>query len=141
MIRKHRDQDLDQIIKVWLESSRLAHPFLNSDFVEKVKSDMVHIYIPNSETWVYEVDNLILGFISMQDNEIGGLFVQPSHLSKGIGTKLVNFIRKEHSILEVEVFEKNIIGRTFYRKYGFERVKKYIHKESANAVLRLRLKC
>lgn len=79
MIRKHKPKDLEAIIDVWYQSSALAHPFLNSDFVEKVKSDMTDIYVPNSETWVYEIDNNIVGFISMLENEIGGLFVLPSY--------------------------------------------------------------
>ena len=141
MIRKHKEQDLKHIINVWYQSSKLAHPFLSSNFVEKVKSDMTNIYIPNSETWVYEIDNSIVGFISMLDNEIGGLFVLPNNHSKGIGTKLVDFIKKMHSDLEVEVFEKNSIGRAFYDKYGFEKIKKFYHKESGNEVLRLKFRC
>ncbi len=141
MIRKHKEQDLEQIINVWYQSSKFAHPFLSFSFFEKVKSDMTNIYIPNSETWVYEIDNTIVGFISMLDNEIGGLFVLPNNHSKGIGTKLVDFIKKEHLDLEVEVFEKNLIGRAFYDKYGFQRIKKYNHKESGNKVLRLKLRC
>ncbi len=141
MIRKHKGEDLEQIINVWYQSSTLAHPFLNSTFVEKVKPDMANIYIPNSETWVYEIDNSIVGFISMMDNEIGGLFVLPNNHSKGIGTKLVDFIKKEHSGLEVEVFEKNRIGRAFYDKYGFEKIKKYNHEESGYEVLRLKFIC
>lgn len=138
MIRNHKEQDLEQIINVWYKSSTLAHPFLKSSFVEKVKLDMTNIYIPNSETWVYEIDNSIVGFISMLDNEIAGLFVLPNNHSNGIGTKLVGFIKKKHSNLEVEVFEKNYIGRAFYYKYGFERIKKYKHEESGNEVLRLK---
>ena len=141
MIRKHNENDLEQIINIWYQSSTLAHPFLNSSFVEKVKSDMTNIYIPNSNTWVYEIDNTIVGFISMINNEIGGLFVLPNNHSKGIGTKLVDFIKKEHTVLEVEVFEKNLIGRAFYDKYGFERIKKYYHKESGSEVLRLKFRC
>ena len=141
MIRKHKEKDLEQIINIWYKSSTLAHPFLSSSFVEKVKSDMTNIYIPNSETWVYEIDNSIVGFISMLDNEIGGLFVLPNNQSKGIGTKLVDFIKKVHSELEVEVFEKNFIGRAFYDKYGFEKIKKFYHKESENEVLRLKFRC
>jgi putative acetyltransferase len=141
MIRKHKEQDLDQIINIWEKSSALAHPFLSSAFVEKVKSDMTNIYIPNSETWVYEIENSIVGFISMIENEIGGLFVLPNNHSKGIGSKLVDFIKKEHSELEVEVFDKNHIGRAFYDKYGFGKIQEYYHKESGNNVLRLKLKC
>ncbi len=94
MIRKHKEQDLNQIINIWYQSSTLAHPFLSSAFVEKVKSDMTNMYIPDSETWVYEIDNLIVGFISMMGDEIGGLFVLPDNQSKGIGRELIGFIKK-----------------------------------------------
>lgn len=139
MIRKHKEQDLDQIIDVWHQSSTLAHPFLDSAFVEKVRSDMTNLYIPGSDTWVYEVNDSIVGFISMIGHEIGGLFVLPDNHSKGIGTALVDFIKEKHSTLEVEVFEKNHIGRAFYDKYGFKQMKNYYHKESENEVLRLKL--
>lgn len=140
MIRRHKEEDPEQIINVWTKSSAVAHPFLSSEFVHKVKHDMTNIYIPNSETWVYNIDNSIVGFISMVENEIGGLFVLPTYHSKGIGTQLVNFITKEHSEIEVEVFERNHIGRAFYNKYGFEKIKEYYHKESENVVLRLKLR-
>ena len=141
MIRKHKEEDLEQIINVWEKSSAVAHSFLNHQFVEKVKSDMTNIYIPGSATWVYEVDHTIVGFISMIDHEIGGLFVLPYHHSKGIGTQLVDFIKKDHSHLEVEVFEQNTIGKAFYAKYGFKEIKKYHHLESGHDVLRLRVRC
>ena len=140
MIRKHKPQDLEQIMDIWHRSSTLAHPFLNSKFVEKVEKDMRHLYIPDSETWVFEKDTAIIGFISMIENEIGGLFVLPENHTKGIGTQLVDFVKKEHKDLEVEVFEKNAIGRAFYDKYGFEIIKKYTHEESGNIVLRLKRK-
>jgi putative acetyltransferase len=138
MIRKHTQNDLEQIMKVWYTSSTLAHPFLNSEFVEKVKSDMRKLYIPDSETWVYEIDSTIVGFISMVDNEIAGLFVLEAYHSRGIGTKLVNFITESHDKLEVEVFEKNRIGRSFYDKYGFIQFKEFNHEESGEVVLRLK---
>ncbi len=140
MIRKHKEKDLEDIINIWCQASTLAHPFLDSTYVKKVEKDMRNIYIPNSETWVYEKNNSVIGFISMIENEIGGLFVLPNNHSKGIGTKLVDFISKVHKELEVEVFEKNIIGRTFYDKYGFKQMKKYPHTESNNEVLRLKFK-
>jgi len=130
---------MDQIIEVWFDASSLAHPFLEEDFVAKVKKDMREIYIPNNKTWVYEQDGKIIGFISMMGNEIGGLFVQPSNHSKGIGTLLVDFVKPMYDVLEVEVFEKNSIGRAFYDKYGFKQIKNYYHEESACHMLRLSL--
>ncbi|NUO01230.1 MAG: GNAT family N-acetyltransferase [Saprospiraceae bacterium] len=138
MIRKRAEKDNDEILNVWYEASSLAHPFLKDDFVEKAKKDLRDIYIPNTETWVYEENNAVIGFISMIGNEIGGLFVMPSNHFKGIGTQLVNFVKELHGELDVEVFEKNAIGRAFYEKYGFVQLKKYYHAESNNNVLKLR---
>lgn len=138
MIRKYQTKDLERVIDIWYASSTIAHPFLDTTFVEKVKSDMRSIYMPNADSWVYEEDNNIMGFISMLDNEIGGLFVSPDKQSKGIGSSLVDFISQTHPELEVEVFEKNSIGRAFYKKYGFTEIKRYFHEESGQVVLRLR---
>lgn len=137
MIRKHTEKDLESIMKIWQDSSTLAHPFLKSAFVQKVASDMRNMYIPGSDTWVYERDGLIIGFISMIDNEIGGLFVLPVHHSQGLGSQLLNFVKEFNDQLEVEVFEKNEIGRSFYKKSGFSILKQYIHEESGEKVLRL----
>jgi putative acetyltransferase len=139
MIRKHTPKDLNAILDIWYQASTLAHPFLDDAFVEQVKTAMRDMYVPGSETWVYEDNNKIVGFISMMDNEIGGLFVLPNHHSKGIGTQLVNFIKPLHNSLEVEVFDKNTIGRAFYDKYGFTKINSYFHTESNQDVLRLKL--
>jgi len=141
VIRKHVEKDLEEILNIWQQASTLAHPFLNSSFVKKVEMDMRNLYIPNSETWVYEEEKILKGFISMIDNEIGGLFVLPSYQSGGIGRKLVKFICEFHKELEVEVFEDNLIGKSFYEKYGFELLKKFTHAESGAEVLRLKLSC
>ena len=137
-IRQYKKNDENRIIDIWFQSNALAHPFLSPDFVSKVKKDMSEIYLPNAKTWVCEEKGTIVGFISMIENEIGGLFVIPNYHSKGIGTQLVNFVSIYHEDLEVEVFEKNNIGRKFYTKYGFTFMKEYFHEESKNTILRLK---
>ena len=138
MIRKHQESDLQDILNIWYQASTLAHPFLDDAFVEKVKKDMRELYIPGSETWVYEENGVIIGFIGMMENEIGGLFVLPNHHSKGVGRQLVDFISELHEELEVEVFKENKIGRAFYDKYGFIKIKEFLHEESKHEVLRMK---
>ena len=140
MIRKYKATDLTNVIDIWYKSSTIAHSFLENDFVEKVKKDMQEIYIPKAETWVYEENGTIIGFISMLGNEVAGLFVDTNKQTKGIGTQLVDFVIKLHNELEVEVFEKNKIGRSFYDKYGFKFIKKYFDKASNQEILRLKFK-
>lgn len=95
-------------------------------------------YIPNSETWVYEKEGVIMGFISMMGNEVGGLFVKPKFHSKGVGTALVNFIVESQKELEVEVFEKNSRGRAFYHKYGFTLMEETMHEETKNELFQMK---
>ena len=140
MIRKHIETDLEVILDIWYQASALAHPFLDNAFVEMVKKDMRELYIPGSETWVYEEEGKVIGFISMMENEIGGLFVLPDHQAKGVGTQLVKFISEFHQALEVEVFTKNKIGRAFYDKYGFTKIKEFLHEESQHEVIRMEYK-
>ena len=139
MIRKHTPNDLEPILDIWYQASTLAHPFLEDSFVEQVKTAMRDMYVPGSETWVFEENKQIFGFISMMENEIGGLFVLPEQHGKGIGTQLLNYIKPNYKNLEVEVFEKNNIGRGFYNKCGFKQIHNYFHEPSSQNVLRLKL--
>jgi len=136
-LRKFRNSDLDSILSVWENASKLAHSFLSEDFFEKERYNIPNIYIPNADTMVAEIKGHIIGFISMIGNEIGGLFVDPEFHGLGIGTALVNFVLETHDKLVVEVFEDNIIGRGFYTKFGFKFIDKKFHSESDKTMLRL----
>ncbi len=138
MIRKYDEKEIPTLMDIWEKASTIAHPFLNSEFTQLVKKAMKETYLPNSETWVYVESNEVIGFISMMENEIGGLFVTPKHHSKGIGTSLVNHVNQLHEELEVEVFEQNKIGKPFYEKYGFTTMKSYIHEGSKEKVIRMK---
>ncbi len=138
MIRKYKDSDIDAILEVWYQASRMAHPFLDADFMGMEKRKIRDVYIPNTTTWVYEKDDVILGFISMMGNEVGAIFVRPDMHGKGIGRKLMDYVATFFDVMEVEVFERNRVGRAFYDKYGFKLVETYIHKETSNKLLRLK---
>ena len=138
MIRKYKEDEIPILVEIWEEASAKAHPFLDSEFTEMVKNAMNNVYLPNSDTWVYEESGKIIGFISMLKNEIGGLFIYPDYHKKGIGTKLLTHIHQFHDELEVEVFENNQIGKPFYDKNGFEVFKDYIMEGTDQKVLRMR---
>lgn len=138
MIRKYKEEEIPKLIEIWEKAASQAHPFLSDEFNKMVKKAMTEMYLPNSDTWVYVDAHKIIGFVSMNGNEIGGLFISPEKQSKGIGTSLVNHVKLFHEELEVEVFQNNKIGRPFYEKYGFVVIKEYIHDATNEKVLRMK---
>lgn len=139
MIRKYLPEDCKHVISVWAEASEIAHPFLDKEFLESEREQIRTTHLPNAETWIWEVDDVVLGFISLIGNEVGAVFVRPSAHRSGVGRALMDHARALHGELEVEVFAQNSIGRAFYEKYGFEFMRKEIHEATGLSVLRLRL--
>ena len=92
-----------------------------------------------SETWVYEQSKKVIGFISLRNNEVGGLFVDATFQRQGIGRSLLDHIKQSRNYLELEVFEDNQIGQNFYRNYGFKEVDNYSCEETGFMQIRLRL--
>ncbi|MNL87897.1 putative acetyltransferase [compost metagenome] len=69
---------------------------------------MKNLYLPASKTFVYQNDTAILGFISMVDNYIAAIFVNPESQGQGIGKQLIEYIKKQHTLITLGVYSKNI---------------------------------
>ena len=139
MIRPYTLADLGQVVDVWHEASKQAHPFLDEAFLSREQGEIAERWLPLAETLVYELNEQVVGFVALIDNEVGGLFVAPDHQSKGIGRALLNRARVTRPFLELDVFEANAVGRRFYDTYGFEVVGRSIHEATGQPQLRLRL--
>ena len=137
MIRPYHPNDTDAIIDVWFKASLIAHPFLADSFLEKEQENIRNIYLPNTDTWVYEKENQVVGFLSLMDNEVGAIFVNPAYHQQGIGKVLMDKAASLHTSLEVEVFKANSIGRAFYERYGFQFMKEHRHEATGHLLLRL----
>ena len=134
-IRPYRNEDEDELIERWFRSTVEGQSFLSQEFWESVKPLIREVYMPMAETWVAEGDGKILGFISLLDNVIGGLFVDTDQQGKGIGTALIKHAEKiRPQPLSVEVFEKNEKARSFYEKCGFSFGEKKLQDESGEVV-------
>ena len=139
MIRKYEDKDLEELLDVWYSASQVAHPFLNEDFFEQERKNIAKLHIPTADTWVYEIDNAVVGFISLIGNEVGAIFVIADLHGKGIGRALMEHAKSIRAYLELDVFEDNKIGRNFYEKCGFLKVSEHLHEETGFMQLRLKL--
>jgi putative acetyltransferase len=137
-IRQYRDPDLEAVLSSWESATRLAHPFMTDEFLAQERKNTAEIYLPNTDTWVIEIDGEVTGFIALMGNEVGALFLQPEHHGKGAGKALIDKAKALHTSLEVEVFSENSIGRSFYSKNGFELLEKKFHEPTGQNVLRLK---
>lgn len=56
MIRHFNSRDMDKVLDIWLRASVKAHNFVDGKFWEARLEDIRDMYIPDSETFVYDVD-------------------------------------------------------------------------------------
>ncbi len=127
MIRKYEEKDIEAVLDAWYEASLIAHSFMDAAFFEQERENVRTIYMPRANTWVYEKDEKVVGFISMVRNEVGGIFVHPEVQGQGIGTALMDKARENHKT------------RRFYERYGFVGVKEFIDEDLGQMQVRMRL--
>lgn len=120
MIKPLENEKIKDVMVIWLKTNIAAHSFIP----EKYWLENYHIvekeYLPNSETFVYEEDNIIKGFISIINNLfIGALFLAEDYQGRGIGKKLIDYCKSLYSRLELCVYVENINAIKFYNHCGF----------------------
>lgn len=139
-VRQAVPGDRPSLLRIWLEASRIGHPFLGEEILQQQLPKLRDIYLPGADNWVAEEEQ-ILGFIGLAGNHIGGLFVAPEAHRRGVGRRLVSHALLRLGELSVEVYELNEGATAFYRSCGFEPVgRKEVDDEGRPlALLRLRL--
>lgn len=118
-IRAYSVADRERLAEIWLEASRVGHPFLSEADLLGQQAKVRDIYLPQAENWVAELDGEPAGFIGLIDDFIGGLFVDPAAHGHGLGTALVLYAARLKGDLEVEVYAANDTAVGFYRGLGF----------------------
>ena len=137
-VRHYVDSDLDTVLSSWEAATRLAHPFMTDEFIAQERKNVAEIYLPNTDTWVIELNGVVEGFIALMGNEVGAIFLQPKCHGKGAGKALMDKAQEIHGDLEVEVFKENSIGRNFYSRYGFSFLEEKLHEPTGQKLLRLK---
>ncbi|BAK70447.1 N-acetyltransferase [Aliarcobacter butzleri] len=118
MIRKLDKNDINQLLQIWLEVNIKTHNFIPKEYWEE-QYDNVKELLPNSEIYVYEENEKIVAFVGLIENYIAGIFVSFSFQSKGIGKKLLDYIKEFKKELSLNVYVKNISAIKFYQREGF----------------------
>ena len=137
IIRKYKAEDTDALETAWRNATKVAHPFLKEAFVEQEAEMLRKVYLPKAETWVVEDDGAPVGFVAIVGEEIGGLFLDPASHGKGLGRALVDHAIALKGPVWLEVFEKNVVGRRFYNRYGFVETGRSIHDATEEVLLKV----
>lgn len=137
MIRKYKDNDLNDILKIWLDASIVSHNFIEEIYWVSKLEDMKQVYIPKSKTYIYQDEETkeVLGFVSMVNNYLAAIFVHPQHWGKGIGRALMEKVKSEHTKIELNVYAKNARSVSFYEHHGFTVVQEKIDENTGHLEL------
>ena len=139
MLRRYIDRDLDDLLEVWYQASVIAHHFMDEEFFAAERVAIQSDHLPIADTWVYEIEGKVVGFVSLLGHNVGAIFVHPAMQRKGIGRSLMDHARSLCGPLQLEVFKANHVGRAFYDQYGFEVVEEYFHDALGQPMLKMRL--
>lgn len=80
---------------------------------------MRNIYIPASETYVFEKDTEVVGFYCLYENNLAAIFVAPELQGQGIGKLLISHAKKQRKALSLSVYKENTASYQFYLSQGF----------------------
>lgn len=82
MIRKYQPQDLEHIMKIWLETNLAAHGFIPAEYWNE-QYEAVKEALPQADILIYEEEGTVLGFLGLQDSVISRDFLWKKHLGPG----------------------------------------------------------
>lgn len=135
IIRQFKSTDTKKLVDIWYNASIIAHSFVSSKIWASHKDELRNKYLPAAKTYVAEENGELVGFISLIDSYIGGLFIAPTKQGRGIGTRLIEQVKIENKQLRVGVFNKNEGARRFYERNGFKYLSEEVQMETREIVI------
>ena len=122
IVRRARPDDRQLLFDIWDRAVRATHDFLGEGDRRHIAALVRNSYLPNAHLWIAVEDDVPVGFMGMNGNEIESLFVDPAAHGRGIGRALVDHARTLTRPLRVDVNEQNPGAIGFYRHVGFHEV-------------------
>jgi len=118
LIRRFENNDLAQIMDMWLETNMRAHSFIEQKYWNE-NFEAVRNMIPEADVYVFEEEGVIKGFAGLSGNYIAGIFVENESQSRAIGRMLLNHVKSLNSLLLLSVYRNNERAVKFYLREGF----------------------
>lgn len=120
MIRRFETCDLSSVMELWLKGNIETHSFIKPAYWYG-NLEMVQAAIASAEVYVYTENEFVVGFIGLNGDHLEGLFVKNGCRSRGIGRKLLDYVKIHHTQLTLAVYERNLLATKFYGREGFRK--------------------
>jgi len=120
VIRAFKKDDLAAVMQIWLDTNIKAHNFIPKEYWAGNYAAVKEI-LPQAEVYVCEDDDThqIMGFIGLTNSYIAGIFIKDSAQSKGMGKRLLDYVKGIKANLSLSVYQKNARAVSFYQREGF----------------------
>lgn len=132
MIRKYAVNDIEAVVDIWLSASIKAHDFVEASFWKSQVDNMINVYIPDSETYVYVEGLTIVGFYSLHGNNLAAIFVSPEYQGHGFGKKLMAHAKNRRMIITLSVYKENRKSYQFYLAQGFKVISEQVEEHTGH---------
>ncbi len=132
VIRKFQNSDLEEIMKIWLDTNVRAHGFIPEDYWKR-NFDSVKGALPHAEVYVYETEGEIKAFVGIDSGYIAGIFVSDEVQSVGIGKRLLDKAKELYPKLSLSVYQKNERAVRFYQRERFVVQRELIDENTGEA--------
>lgn len=119
MIRKAREEDIAKVSDIWLDTNLKAHDFIPGQYWRD-NFEAVKELLAQAELYVYEDEYGIQGFAGLNGDYIAGIFVWSGAQSRGIGSRLIRFLKSKKRTLRLNVYQKNVRAVKFYQRENFK---------------------
>ena len=119
MVRRATRADADAVADVFIPSFRGLEflPALHTD--DETRAWIGNVVLATHEVWVAEDEDRVVGFAALEGDVLGHIYVHPDAQSQGIGTRLLDLIKRERPDgFRLWVFQRNIGARRFYERHG-----------------------
>lgn len=118
-IKPYEDAHRVQVLAVWERSVLATHHFLApTDFME-IKAEVHGIDFRAFEMHCLVGGRDVIGFVGVADRKVEMLFLDPGHIGKGLGKRLLQFAITHLSATTVDVNAQNEQALGFYARCGF----------------------
>ena len=119
MIRKYQPQDLEHIMKIWLETNLAAHGFIPAEYWNE-QYEAVKEALPQADILIYEEEGQFLDFWDYRTVISRDFLWEKASRSRGIGRLLLEAAKSGRQELTLHAYAENTGAVRFYEREGFQ---------------------